>query len=62
MMSLPKLSVRGVVVLFATLLQTLTVQGASVRHHRLRGGEQGGFLAPSSDMIKALEYIESYEI
>ncbi|XP_056109491.1 secretogranin-2b [Rhinichthys klamathensis goyatoka] len=59
MMSLPKLSVRGVAVLLATLLQTLTVQGASVRHHRLRGGDQGGFLAPSADMIKALEYIES---
>ncbi|KAL0201605.1 hypothetical protein M9458_004792, partial [Cirrhinus mrigala] len=49
----------GVAVLLVTLLQTLTVQGASVRHHRLRGGDQGGFLAPSSDMIKALEYIES---
>lgn len=45
--------------LLASLLQTLTVQGVSVRHHRLRGGDQGGFLAPSSDMIKALEYIES---
>ncbi|NP_001071216.1 secretogranin-2b precursor [Danio rerio] len=59
MLSLPKLSAGGVVVLLATLLHTLTVQGASVRHHRLRGGDQGGFLAPSSDMIKALEYIES---
>lgn len=59
MSSLPKLSAGGVVVLLASLLQTLTVQGASVRHHRLRGGDQGGFLAPSSDMIKALEYIES---
>uniref|UniRef100_A0A672QN72 Secretogranin-2-like n=3 Tax=Sinocyclocheilus grahami TaxID=75366 RepID=A0A672QN72_SINGR len=59
MLSLPKLSAGGVVVLLVTLLQTLTVQGASVRHHRLRGGDQGGFLAPSSDMIKALEYIES---
>ncbi|XP_016415003.1 secretogranin-2-like [Sinocyclocheilus rhinocerous] len=59
MLSLPKLSAGGVAVLLVTLLQTLTVQGASVRHHRLRGGDQGGFLAPSSDMIKALEYIES---
>ncbi len=59
MLSLPKLSAGGVVVLLVTLLQTLTVQGASVRHYRLRGGDQGGFLAPSSDMIKALEYIES---
>ncbi|XP_065118346.1 secretogranin-2b [Paramisgurnus dabryanus] len=59
MSSLPKLSAGGVVVLLASLLQTLTVQGASMRHHRLRGGEQGGFLAPSADMIKALEYIES---
>ncbi|XP_043109647.1 LOW QUALITY PROTEIN: secretogranin-2b [Puntigrus tetrazona] len=59
MLSLPKLSARLVAVLLVTLLQTLTVQGASVRHHRLRGGDQGGFLAPSSDMIKALEYIES---
>lgn len=59
MLSLPKLSAGGVVVLLASLLYTLTVQGASVRHHRLRGGDQGGFLAPSSDMIKALEYIES---
>ncbi len=59
MLSLPKQSAAGVVVLLITLLQTLTVQGASVRHHRLRGGDQGGFLAPSSDMIKALEYIES---
>ncbi|KAA0718668.1 Secretogranin-2 Chromogranin-C [Triplophysa tibetana] len=59
MSPLLKLSARGVVVLLASLLQTLTVQGASVRHHRLRGSDQGGFLAPSSDMIKALEYIES---
>ncbi|XP_056337019.1 secretogranin-2b [Danio aesculapii] len=59
MLSLPKLSAGGVVVLLATLHHTLTVQGASVRHHRLRGGDQGGFLSPSSDMIKALEYIES---
>ncbi|XP_051554252.1 secretogranin-2-like [Myxocyprinus asiaticus] len=59
MLSLPKLSAGRVVVLFASLLQTLTVEGASVRHHHLRGGEQGGFLSPSADMIKALEYIES---
>ncbi|XP_016406133.1 secretogranin-2-like isoform X1 [Sinocyclocheilus rhinocerous] len=59
MLSLLKLSAGGVAVLLVTLLQTLTVQGTSVRHHRLRGGDQGGFLAPSSDMIKALEYIES---
>ncbi|XP_052388877.1 secretogranin-2-like [Carassius gibelio] len=59
MLSQPNLSAGGVAVLLVTLLQTLTVQGASVRHHRLRGGDQGGFLAPSPDMIKALEYIES---
>ncbi|XP_051555745.1 secretogranin-2-like [Myxocyprinus asiaticus] len=59
MLSIPKLSAGGVAVLFASLLQTLTVEGASVRHHRLRGSDQGGFLSPSTDMIKALEYIES---
>ncbi|XP_051985017.1 secretogranin-2-like [Xyrauchen texanus] len=59
MLSLTKLSAGRVAVLFASLLQTLTVEGASVRHHYLRGGDQGGFLSPSADMIKALEYIES---
>ncbi|XP_051989287.1 secretogranin-2-like [Xyrauchen texanus] len=59
MLSLPKLSAGGVAVLFASLLQTLTVEGASMRHHRLRGSDQGGYLSPSADMIKALEYIES---
>lgn len=41
------------------LLHACAVQGASIRQHRLRGGEQGAYLAPSSDMVKALEYIES---
>ncbi|KAG5286040.1 hypothetical protein AALO_G00010310 [Alosa alosa] len=54
----PKLSIGGVVVLLA-LLHACAVQGASVRHHRLRGGEQGAYFAPSSNMVKALEYIES---
>ncbi|XP_030629002.1 secretogranin-2b [Chanos chanos] len=59
MLSLPKLCSGGVAMLLATLLNTLAVQGASIRHHRLRGGDQSAYLAPSSDMIKALEYIES---
>lgn len=54
----PKLSIGGVAVLLA-LLHACAVQGASIRHHRLRGGEQGAYFAPSSDMVKALEYIES---
>ncbi|XP_062374811.1 secretogranin-2b [Sardina pilchardus] len=53
----PKLSI-GVAVLLA-LFHACAVQGASIRHHRLRGGEQGAYFAPSSDMVKALEYIES---
>ncbi len=59
MLSLPKLSAGGGGGPARYPPPTLTVQGASVRHYRLRGGDQGGFLAPSSDMIKALEYIES---
>ncbi|XP_026851750.2 secretogranin-2b [Electrophorus electricus] len=60
-MTLPlrKLSAGEVAVLLAALLHSLAVQGASIRPHRLRGGDDTGHLAPSSDMIKALEYIES---
>ncbi|XP_076838158.1 secretogranin-2b isoform X2 [Brachyhypopomus gauderio] len=60
-MTLPlrKLSAGEVAVLLAALLHALPVQGASVRHHRLRGGEDAPYLSPSSDMIKALEYIEN---
>uniref|UniRef100_A0A8C2WVV7 Secretogranin II (chromogranin C), b n=1 Tax=Cyclopterus lumpus TaxID=8103 RepID=A0A8C2WVV7_CYCLU len=51
------------VVLLAFLLHGYAVQAASVpRHYRLRGGEGEGQPAaypPSSDMIKALEYIEN---
>lgn len=56
--SLSKLSA---LVLLA-LLHSVAVHGASVpRHHRLRGssGNQDAYLSPNSDMIKALEYIES---
>ncbi|TRY93828.1 hypothetical protein DNTS_027010 [Danionella cerebrum] len=59
MSSLLKQSTGGVLVFLAALLCSFSVQGASVRHHRLRGGDQTGFLSPSADMIKALEYIES---
>ncbi|XP_028831037.1 secretogranin-2b [Denticeps clupeoides] len=59
LLSLRKLTAGGAAVLLAILLHTYTVQGASIRHHRQRGGEQGGLFSPSSDMIKALEYIES---
>ncbi|XP_029310124.1 secretogranin-2b [Cottoperca gobio] len=58
-----KLPAGGAVVLLAFLLHGCTVQVASLpRHYRLRGGESEGQPAaypPSSDMIKALEYIES---
>lgn len=58
--SLSKLSA---LVLLA-VLHSGAVHGASVsRHHRLRGGgggsTQDAYLSPNSDMIKALEYIES---
>ncbi|XP_046883783.1 secretogranin-2b [Hypomesus transpacificus] len=64
-LSHPKFSAGGVMVLVAFLLHMCAVQGASLpRYHRLRGGEgeerrPAAYLPPSSDMIKALEYIES---
>ena len=58
-----KLPAGGAVVLLAFLLHRCAVQAASLpRHYRLRGGESEGQPAaypPSSDMIKALEYIEN---
>ncbi|XP_040911550.1 secretogranin-2b [Toxotes jaculatrix] len=58
-----KLPTGGAVVLLAFLLHGCAVQTASLpRHYRLRGGESEGQPAaypPSSDMIKALEYIEN---
>ncbi|XP_076001137.1 secretogranin-2b [Genypterus blacodes] len=58
-----KLPVGGAVILLAFLLHRCAVQAASLpRHYRLRGGESEGQPAaypPSSDMIKALEYIEN---
>nr|XP_020451265.1 secretogranin-2-like [Monopterus albus] len=58
-----KLPAGGAVVLLAFLLHGYAVQAASLpRHYRLRGGESEGQPAaypPSSDMIKALEYIEN---
>ncbi|GLD58550.1 secretogranin-2-like protein [Lates japonicus] len=58
-----KLPTGGAVVLLAFLLHGCAVQAASLpRHYRLRGGESEGQPAaypPSSDMIKALEYIEN---
>ncbi|XP_069544364.1 secretogranin-2b-like [Brachyistius frenatus] len=58
-----KLPAGGAVVLLAFLLRGCAVQTASLpRHYRLRGGESEGQPAaypPSSDMIKALEYIEN---
>lgn len=58
-----KLPAGGAVVLLAFLLHGCAVQAASLpRHYRLRGGESEGQPAaypPSSDMIKALEYIEN---
>lgn len=56
--SLSKLSA----LVLVALLHSMAVHGASVaRHHRLRGGSgnQDAYLSPNSDMIKALEYIES---
>ncbi|KAI5615322.1 secretogranin-2 precursor [Silurus asotus] len=56
--SLSKLSA----LVLVSLLHSVAVHGASVtRHHRLRGGTgtQDAYLSPNSDMIKALEYIES---
>lgn len=58
-----KLPAGGAVVLLAFLLHGCAVQAASLpRHYRLRGGESDGQPAaypPSSDLIKALEYIEN---
>lgn len=58
-----KLPTGGAVVLLAFLLHGCAVQAASLpRHYRLRGGESEGqpvAYPPSSDMIKALEYIEN---
>ncbi|KAM6919125.1 secretogranin-2b [Xenentodon cancila] len=58
-----KLPAGGAVVLLAFLLHGCAVQTASLpRHYRLRGGEGDGqptAFQPSSDMIKALEYIEN---
>uniref|UniRef100_A0A4W5NYS5 Secretogranin II b n=1 Tax=Hucho hucho TaxID=62062 RepID=A0A4W5NYS5_9TELE len=59
-----KLSTGKAVVLACLLLHAFSVQSASLpRHHRLRGGEaeelHPAVYPPSSDMIKALEYIES---
>lgn len=58
-----KLPAGGAVVLLVLLLYGCAVKAASLpRHYRLRGGEsdaQPASYAPSSDMIKALEYIEN---
>nr|XP_046264074.1 secretogranin-2b [Scatophagus argus] len=58
-----KLPAGGAVVLLAFLLHGCAVQAASLpRHYRLRGGESEGqpvAYPPSSDLIKALEYIEN---
>ncbi|KAM8727160.1 secretogranin-2b [Acanthopagrus schlegelii] len=58
-----KLPAGGAMVLLAFLLHGCAVQAVSLpRHYRLRGGESEGQPAaypPSSDMIKALEYIEN---
>ncbi|KAM9844556.1 secretogranin-2b [Aulostomus maculatus] len=58
-----KLPAGGAVVLLAFLLHGCAVHTASLpRHYRLRGGDGDGQPAaypPSSDMIKALEYIEN---
>ncbi|XP_036410421.1 secretogranin-2-like [Megalops cyprinoides] len=64
MLSLPQLAVAGAALLLITLFHARGSQGASVRQHRLRGDEAEGraaspFYAPSYDMVKALEYIES---
>lgn len=58
-----KLPTGRAVVLLAFLLYGCAVQAASLpRHYRLRGGESEGQPAaysPSSDLIKALEYLEN---
>ncbi|XP_029970424.1 secretogranin-2b [Salarias fasciatus] len=58
-----KLPAGGAVVLLAFLLHGCAVQAASLsRHYRPRGGDSEGppgAHPPSSDMMKALEYIES---
>lgn len=58
-----KLPAGRAVVLLAFLLHGCAVQAASLpRHYRLRGGESEGQPAaysPSSDLIKALEYLEN---
>lgn len=58
-----KLPAGRAVVLLAFLLYGCAVQAASLpRHYRLRGGESEGQPAaysPSSDLIKALEYLEN---
>ncbi|XP_022534954.2 secretogranin-2b [Astyanax mexicanus] len=57
-LSLRKLSAGEAMLLLAALLHSLAaVRAASLRHHRLR--EPAAYTSPSSDMIKALEYIES---
>ncbi|XP_036392948.1 secretogranin-2 [Megalops cyprinoides] len=66
MLSLLKLSVAGALFLLTTLLHTCGVQSASLRPHKLRGGETearqpGPYFVPSTDMVKALEYIESLQ-
>uniref|UniRef100_A0A4W5RAM6 Secretogranin II n=1 Tax=Hucho hucho TaxID=62062 RepID=A0A4W5RAM6_9TELE len=69
MPSLPKLSSVGMAFLFSLLLLFLlgsgSVQGTSLREHRLRGSEldpqqvDAPYLPNNVDMLKALEYIES---
>ncbi|XP_061588190.1 secretogranin-2b [Cololabis saira] len=58
-----KLPAAGVAALLALLLHGSAAQAASLPHHyRLRGeaaGHQPSAYQPSSDMIKALEYIEN---
>ncbi|CAJ1072151.1 secretogranin-2b [Xyrichtys novacula] len=58
-----KLPAGGALVLLAFLFHGYAVQAASLpRRYRLRGGESEGQSAafqPSSDMMKALEYIEN---
>ncbi|XP_029629467.1 secretogranin-2 [Salmo trutta] len=70
MPSLPTLSSVGMAFLFSLLLFLFllgsgSVQGASLREHRLKGGEldpqqvDAPYLPTNADMLKALEYIES---